>query len=210
MGFTIPESTAPAEAARALMARKDGIEAEIEAQLSILAANGNATMNTPLVDREGFPRADLDVWAVRQARVRIIELRNDLRDIMDDIAKALAVVYAKAPPAPEPAEVAADASASAGPELQPFARVDGVAPGSPAAAAGLQRDDLVLKFGTLTKSSFTTSSLQPLAQVVQANENRALMIKVLRQETTLVLSFTPRQGWGGRGMLGCHIVPYSL
>ena len=29
-------------------------------------------MDTPLVDRDGFPRSDIDVYAVRQARNEII------------------------------------------------------------------------------------------------------------------------------------------
>lgn len=36
-------------------------------------------MDTPLVDREGFPRADIDVAGVRTARVQVIRLRNDLK-----------------------------------------------------------------------------------------------------------------------------------
>ncbi|EEB89905.1 hypothetical protein MPER_11949, partial [Moniliophthora perniciosa FA553] len=85
----------------------------------------------------------------------------------------------------------------------------GVAPGSPAAEAGLQREDLVLKFGDLIHTSFTSWSLQPLSAVVASNENKNISIRVLRGEKTIFLSLTPRQGWGGRGMLGCHIVPYS-
>ncbi|KAG9105260.1 putative 26S proteasome regulatory subunit, partial [Ceratobasidium sp. 392] len=93
--------------------------------------------------------------------------------------------------------------------LAPFARVDGVAPGSPAQQAGLQREDLILSFGDLTAQSFTGSSLQPLAQLVASHENRSLNIKIRRNGSEMSLSFTPRSGWGGRGMLGCHIVPYT-
>ena len=64
------------------MARRDAIEAEMEAQLSILQSN-SVNMDTPLVDHEGFPRDDIDIWAVRHARVRIIELRNDHKALMD-------------------------------------------------------------------------------------------------------------------------------
>ena len=48
----------------ALMTRKDSIEAQIEHHISILRAN-NSTMQSPLVDAEGFPRSDIDVAAVR-------------------------------------------------------------------------------------------------------------------------------------------------
>lgn len=63
MGYTLPSPTSPAAQVRTLMARKDNIEAELEAQLSILQSNGMTDLRTPLVDAEGFPRADIDVWA---------------------------------------------------------------------------------------------------------------------------------------------------
>ena len=34
-------------------------------------------MDSPLVDSEGFPLASIDVYAVRHARVKIIQLLND-------------------------------------------------------------------------------------------------------------------------------------
>lgn len=123
-------NTAAADNVRSLMARKDAIEAEMEAQLSILQSNA-VTMDTPLVDPEGFPRADVDIWAVRHARVRIIELRNDLKTLMDKILLALQDVYD--PNAQSHSE--ASASQVSDGSLQPFAKVDGVAPGSPAASA---------------------------------------------------------------------------
>jgi len=58
MGFILPAPYSPKEHARALVARKDGIEAELDTQLSILRAN-NATLQSPLVDNQGFPRDDL-------------------------------------------------------------------------------------------------------------------------------------------------------
>jgi len=129
MGFTLPNSESPREQARALMSQKDDIEAELETHISILKAN-NVTMQTPLVDPEGFPRADIDIYAVRGARVRIIELRNDLKSVMDAIAKALEGIYDPALAVPSVQE-----SSSRSPALKPFARVEAVAPGSPAAEA---------------------------------------------------------------------------
>lgn len=121
--------------ARALVQVKDDIEAEINVQLSVLREN-NCDMTTPLVDPEGFPRADLDIYAIRSARARIIGLRNDLKYTMDEIDKALQKIY---DPALAPPPVALDApstpSTLTGATLSPFAKVDGVAPGSPAAQA---------------------------------------------------------------------------
>src|ERR1700732_1095612 len=58
MGFILPAPYSPREQARALMTRKQSIEADLDAQVSILRAN-NATLQSPLVDSEGFPRDDL-------------------------------------------------------------------------------------------------------------------------------------------------------
>lgn len=129
----------PREHARALVHLKDGIEAEINIQLSILRAN-NCDMTTPLVDPEGFPRADLDIYAIRSARARIVGLRNDLKYTMDEIEKALQKVYdpSLAPPSTPPsapADAPSTPSTHREESLSPFAKVDGVAPDSPAAHA---------------------------------------------------------------------------
>ncbi|KAH7885223.1 hypothetical protein F5I97DRAFT_1937479 [Phlebopus sp. FC_14] len=212
MGYMLPSPESPREVARALMARKDAIEAELSAQISILKAN-SCDMTTPLVDADGFPRADLDIFTIRQARVRIIELRNDLKDVMADIGKALEQVYDPELGGPT-AAAASERSSTLDPateeDLQPFARVDGVAPESPASEAGLRREDLIVRFGHLTKASFSAASLQPLAQLVSVNENRELRVEVLRDQQVVTLNFKPRSGWGGRGMLGCHIVPHTV
>lgn len=130
MGFTIPSPDSPTEKARKLMDQKKNIETEIETHISILKAN-QSTMQSPLVDPDGFPRADIDIYAVRGARVRIIELRNDLKDVTEAIGKALEAVYDRS----QVAETKEVEIAETSEEPKPFARVDGVAPGSPAADA---------------------------------------------------------------------------
>jgi len=84
-----------------------------------------------------------------------------------------------------------------------------VAPGSPAADAGMQREDLVVKFGALRHPQ---TNLQALAAVVAENENKVISILVRRSGTDglTALRLIPRQGWGGRGSLGCHLLPYAL
>jgi 26S proteasome non-ATPase regulatory subunit 9 len=123
------------------MSRKETLETELNAQFAILSAN-QSTMNTPLVDPDGFPRADIDIWAVRHARVRIIEMRNDLKNLVDEIAIALTLVdkddAASGSTSAHGSLMTngAHSNGSSVPEdLDPFARVDGVAPNSPAASA---------------------------------------------------------------------------
>lgn len=54
-----------------LIQEKDRIESEIREHNLVLQAN-NVGMQDPLVDAEGFPRNDIDVYKVRHARHRII------------------------------------------------------------------------------------------------------------------------------------------
>lgn len=195
MGMTLTPKETSADQVRVLIERKDAIEAEIKDRFEILKAN-NCTMQTPLVDSEGFPRADIDVWEVRHARVRIIELRNDLTTIMDLIMNGLQGVF-------DPSLATSSTSEEEEPVvpnplgLHPFAKVDGVAPGSPAATAvssllrmkgladltvflqGLKREDMILSFGSLTQSSFSNNTLTSLANLVAANENVILLLRRL-------------------------------
>ncbi|KAG9315719.1 hypothetical protein JVU11DRAFT_3366 [Chiua virens] len=69
-------------------------------------------------------------------------------------------------PPPAPAEAPSAPKMDVDENLSPFAKVDGIAPGSPAAQAGLRREDLIVKFGLLTSASFSSSSLEPLADLV--------------------------------------------
>jgi hypothetical protein len=62
--------------------------------------------------------------------VRVIELRNDLKAVMNEIGKVLEHVY---DPTAAPTQDAGDADAAL--SLSPFARVDAVAPSSPASDA---------------------------------------------------------------------------
>ncbi len=128
-----------------LIAQKQTLEQQLSSQFSILEANAS-NMNSPLIDPEGFPRADIDVWAVRHARVRIIELNNDLSRLMDQIATALqsgalspAEHDASSPPSDDKkltngvrADLESITTNDSGAGTQPFALVNGVAPRSPA------------------------------------------------------------------------------
>jgi 26S proteasome non-ATPase regulatory subunit 9 len=141
MGFTLPSPTDPMEQARALITRKENIEAEIEAQISILKAN-SSTLRSPLLDQDGFPRADIDIYAVRGARVRIIELRNDLEAVINAIAKALEGIY---DPSLQPQGAkASETRTTEDDNPKPFAKLNGVSPGSPAAEAVRMPEYLIL------------------------------------------------------------------
>lgn len=111
---------------------------------------------------------------------------------------------------------------------EPFAKVNTVAAGSPAELAGLQAGDEIRNFGYVNRANH--DGLKKVAECVQGNEGvrpvqpaihlpdanrcrqRNIFIKVSRQDGVarrqeLRLTLIPRKDWGGRGMLGCHILP---
>ncbi|PNW84257.1 hypothetical protein CHLRE_04g226950v5 [Chlamydomonas reinhardtii] len=272
------------------------MEEEIADISERLNGPGMPGLKGSLLDKQGFPRSDIDVAAVRRDRHRLICLTNDHRDVSDRLAALLADLHAAmreqaaaAQPsqaAPQPAAaagapattssapmdvdggataatssggeaalatgaagpagtaaVAAAAAAAAplpaaapsGPALVPFALVDEVSEGSPAASAGLQVGDLLCSFGDVSGAgareaspgappseqqqqqpqqqqqqvlqlASTAALLQRVAGVLGASEGQAVAATVLRQGAPVVVSLTP-QRWSGRGLLGCHLKP---
>ena len=56
------------------------------------------------------------------------------------------------------------------PDLEPFLCVDQVAEGSPAEKAGLEVNDLIIQFGSITLSNF--QGLQTIGTIVQHSKGR--------------------------------------
>ncbi|KAF9137635.1 hypothetical protein BGX30_010028 [Mortierella sp. GBA39] len=214
--------------AQALMKQKDELEAEIRSQQDDLQSQ-KVGMHDQLVDSNGFPRSDIDLVVVRTARSNIIRLKNDLKALMQQIEEALHAVHAEAleekqkqeaekKKEQELAGAASVESSSAGSatvtdeaaverSLPPFALVNAVAPDSPAHQAGLVQGDRIVVFGTVNTN--TPSTLRTLSAHVQSRENSPIVVKIQRGESTELVSLilVPKQDWGGRGLLGCHIVP---
>jgi 26S proteasome regulatory subunit N4 len=201
-----------------LIARKDNLEAELKALGAVLDSHG-VTMQTSLTTFDGFPRSDIDVAQVRVTRARIITLRNDWKSLMDKIEKGLHEHHAKYQASDEykhslnqpQSQAQPEASAPQTPAVPetPFAKVNSVEPNSPANEAGLKSGDLIRRFGTAIWSNH--ERLRKVGEVVSQNLGRPILVRVSRgtgsQAQELELRLTPRQNWGGRGTLGCHIVP---
>ncbi|KAK2059872.1 26S proteasome non-ATPase regulatory subunit 9 [Colletotrichum caudatum] len=198
-----------------LQEKKDGVEAELKALGAVLDSHG-ADMNTSLTTRDGFPRSDIDVAQVRTTRARIVHLRNDYKDLMSMIEKHLHEHFASLQ---EDDETEAQPAGSAGfltnhstphPLEEPFAKVNSVVSGSPADAAGLEPADEIRNFGYVNRSNH--DNLKKMAECVQGNEDQPISVRVSRLRSgarqELQLTLTPRRNWGGRGLLGCHILPF--
>ncbi|KAH7417351.1 26S proteasome non-ATPase-like protein regulatory subunit 9 [Cadophora sp. MPI-SDFR-AT-0126] len=202
-----------------LQAKKDSLEAEIRALGGVLDSHG-VDMNTRLLTPDGFPRADLDVAQIRTTRARIIYLKNDHKALMSVIEKHIHEHFARLAengPEDEPmtngSSTMTDFPASSGPQIlsPPFAKVNSVVAGSPAESAGLKAGDQIRAFGYVNIANH--DELKKVAECVQGNEGRDVLVKVSRaisgssRKQELQLTLTPRRDWGGRGLLGCHILP---
>lgn len=149
--------------------RIDGERTAIEEEISgALAVLGPVGMEKALVDSDGFPRSDIDLYSVRTARQRVVMLRNDLKAKMHELDAALTLLHSfgpgilgpsKPPAATAASSTAASANAASFAQLQPlsveylslppFAVIDDVTAASPAAAAGLRIGDRIVEFGHL-------------------------------------------------------------
>lgn len=89
---------------------------------------------------------------------------------------------------------------------RPFAVVDEIADGSPAAEDGLQLGDQIVKFGNVESGD---NLLQRLSSESQASEGHALTLVAMRQGDLTNLKVTPRT-WQGRGLLGYVIFFFLL
>ncbi|OCK84865.1 26S proteasome non-ATPase regulatory subunit 9 [Lepidopterella palustris CBS 459.81] len=201
-----------------LIAEKERVEAEMQALASVLESHG-VNMNTTLTTFDGFPRNDIDVAQIRTTRARIIRLRNDFKDLMSRIEvglhkhhAAMAEAAQNNTPVPENIAGVAATGSSAGPALEaPFAKVNSVMPGSPAESAGLQVGDNITKFGAVDWTNH--EKLSKVAEVVSQNEGLPIVVKALRPRSAggrpeqVQMQLTPRRNWGGRGLLGCHLLP---
>lgn len=171
--------------------------------------------------------------AVRTTRARIIWLKNDYKDLMSRIEKGLHDHHARlAAQASDPAaahQPHPGPSALPAPLEAPFAKVNSVVAGSPAETAGLCVGDSITKFGwvdwtnheRLSRVAEVVSHNEGVHGVLPTNRRRTLAdvtqvpitVKALRPNAsggpaeTVQMQLTPQRNWGGRGLLGCHLVP---
>uniref|UniRef100_A0A8C3WZG6 26S proteasome non-ATPase regulatory subunit 9 n=1 Tax=Catagonus wagneri TaxID=51154 RepID=A0A8C3WZG6_9CETA len=193
-----------------LIRRKEEIEAQIKANYDVLESQKGVGMNEPLVDCEGYPRSDVDLYQVRTARHNIVCLQNDHKAVMKQVEEALHQLHArdKEKQARDLAEAHREALShgqSQGLSLpQAFAKVNSISPGSPASIAGLQVDDEIVEFGSVNTQNF--QSLQNIGSVVQHSEGKPLNVTVIRRGEKHQLRLVPTR-WAGKGLLGCNIIP---
>ncbi|KAK6173313.1 hypothetical protein SNE40_016788 [Patella caerulea] len=187
-----------------LTKKRDELEKEIAELTEVLDSQQGVGLDGPLVDSQGFPRNDIDVYSVRHARHNIICLQNDHKALMKEIEETLYEIHAQAREkqnTDEPMEISVNKPVR---EQEPFLIVDRLDPGSPAADGGIQVGDEIIKFGSVMKENFT--GLPCIGTVVQHSKGKPLHITALRDGELVKLSVKPDK-WSGKGLLGCNVLP---
>jgi len=213
---------------REAIADKDRLESKIEALQDYLNQPGMPGVSESLIDSEGFPRADIDIYAVRKARNELACAQTDHKAAMKDIEQRLYALHAESrvdvprrpPAAPAMDGVEANRSALSEPAAdsrpvasfevkipQPFALIDDVAEGGPAQESGLRVGDYVCSFGGISRAeSDLAACFAQVQQLVPQSAGTSIELVVLRGAEHVTLSLVPKT-WSGRGLLGCHLKP---
>lgn len=221
------------ERIREMMKRRDELESEaslLTHQLLSPGPNGQppAGLKDPLIDEEGFPRGDIDLYEIRRQRNRLSVINTDHKNLMKEIEKELQVIYASYPSNETQATLSQDkdqttpsnsigmmASSSPPPPSPspsntsqiisiPFAIIDEILPHSPAQVSGLVDGDELIQFDSIDGKIQNPLSFIP--QIVSKNANHPINLKIRRNGVEMPITLIP-QAWSGRGLLGCHLSP---
>lgn len=203
-----------------LIQEKDRIESEIREQTAILETN-HVGMHEPLVDQDGFPRNDIDVFKVRHARHQIICLQNDHKNIMKRIERGLADVHADLLVSNVENQQVNVATTSSNGQMNGhsngdnvrnyvnetcFATVGFVNNGSPADMAGLCEYDEIIEFGSINHQNFR--DMTQIMDLVGHSVNQRINVKIRRNNSVLNVTVIPKP-WLQPGLLGCQILRKS-
>ncbi|XP_012216644.1 26S proteasome non-ATPase regulatory subunit 9 isoform X2 [Linepithema humile] len=189
-----------------LMKDKDKIESDLKTLKEILNCN-HVGMDELLVDAEGYPRQDIDVYQVRHTRHKIICLSNDHKALMKKIEEGLYKVHALSGTSQTQQPVSNILHSEETEMLEPFLKVNLVSPDSPAENAGIQVDDLILEFGSIHCRNF--KSLADIGKLVENSRYKTVNVKIKRGSNTIILPLTPRP-WVGKGLLGCNVISLEV
>lgn len=216
----------------AMIDKRSGIEAEMNAIIDRLCEPNGPGISGNLLDAEGFPRSDIDVAAVRSSRHRLAILRNDHKDITEKIDQNLQILLSggRLGDSPMPPQRRRDGGEL---QYQISSGLNSISSSLPDAATSenqstpMDEDAIVrLPFSLVDEifdgSPAASDGLQVgdqilkfgsvdggenlvsrLARECQTNQGSAIPVIVMRRGVQVHLNVTPRP-WSGRGLLGCH------
>jgi 26S proteasome non-ATPase regulatory subunit 9 len=199
-----------------LASKKDEIENRLTELNQILFEQGNVGMLGELVDKDGYPRADLDLFKVRQTRQEINCLQNDYKSLMMQIEKELNNKYSNIKNEEKFGEESLHEinknNNGNHSHLKPILKITQVDENSPAREAGLKKDDLIVQFGPHRHSNTDKITLALIADHVKSHVNKIILLNVLRKESQndlnpqyVKIKLIPKE-WSGHGVLGCKLI----
>lgn len=144
----------------------------LEERIRILSEELGDLRTCPLIDKDGFPKKDIDHYSIMIARSDLSKAREDYKEIMEEIERQL------------PQAISSGKKYA----TKPFAVVNNVSANSLAEGAGLKVGDKILQLDSVTRfEDLSTFSL-----------GKILCIKVLR-EADIVKLETSTDGFSSLG-----------
>lgn len=180
-------------------------------------------MDTPLVDAEGYPMHNVDLGTIRVMRGDVRRLLNDHKALSRQISDALP--YALPPQQTSAQSKSAPAATHDAPQqdlrqsvsfqefqepstctLSPFAMFNAVEETLPAGLAGILVGDVLVRFGNVTRESFTSITSLSAELHSQQSEINVTIIRGYNQSHAAYIDVTIRNYSPSVG-LGCRIIP---
>ena len=191
--------------------KKLEIENEMNDLSHVLVLEGNVGMEGNLIDEQGFPRSDIDIYKIRLTRQRLNCLQNDYKTVLDQIEKVLSVKLStnnnNNDQEKKTNEVISSVNYQANDKLRSFLSVKNISNGSPAYQAGFENNDEIVQFGPFTH---TNGSLHEIAEYVKTKISKIILVKVKRSNGSggtemKILKLEPNT-WSGNGIIGCQFI----
>jgi len=195
---------------RSLEHKKLEIENEMNDLSQVLVQEGNVGMEGNLIDEQGFPRSDIDIYKIRLTRQRLNCLHNDYKAVLDQIEKVLSVKLSTSNTHENRTnEIITSVNHQANEKLRSFLTVKNISNGSPAHQAGFENNDEIVQFGPFTH---TNGSLNEIAEYVKTKVSKIILVKVKRSTSIgsggtemKILKLEPNT-WTGNGLIGCQFI----
>lgn len=209
----------------ALGEQRAAIMAKIDEATAFLATQP-VGLEGNLTDKDGFPRNDCDLYAIRTARNTVRCAETDLRAVEEALYGKLAELHECTRGEAEEQMVRDEDARRKGKaaavaqqkrlleqrriaKLAPILRAASVEVDSPAYEAGIRPGQLLVQFGDLNVETLSAKGgPQAIAQLTAAH--KGLFLSVWTREpgdTETVERILAPQQWRGNGLLGCALEP---
>lgn len=165
-----------------LIQEREVIQTKLNSIFNYFYTN-NINQSTKLIDEQGYPRSDLDLYTITNYRSQLSKLENDLKLINSKLSEHLLDHHSKYTQPSQP-------SNNPPSHLKPWSIIDNILRDSPSWSAGLQTNDKIIMFGPFTHLS--QNSFSDIPGFIKGNNLSPIPVQVLRNDkTNLSLTIHP-------------------